>query len=292
MSLASTAFESRNYAEAYRYYSKYLEDDSGSYLAWMGKGTSAGWQSTFFEPRLAEMRTCYAKAIETAPPDRREAIGQGTAIAEAELISAFSRLCNNNLIQMLPTAGSDATGVPDIWNHHLKVGNEMLRILEEAHMTLPDNADIMCLIIDICGGWIEGVQYTDHTTVRFNSNPKRFVCLTDEAERILREKISLYADKVQKLVPEYIPRQFNKPSSGCFVATCVCDTPNHPYVYLLRRLRDEKLCKSVGGRYCISVYNEYGPGLASFIQGKPRLKKILMLSLIRPLATMAAKVLN
>lgn len=66
---------------------------------------------------------------------------------------------------------------------------------------------------------------------------------------------------------------------GCFVATAVFGGYDVPEVRTLRRFRDERLSKSPGGRWFIRSYYSVGPHLASAVNGKPRVKRVLRVAL-------------
>jgi len=52
---------------------------------------------------------------------------------------------------------------------------------------------------------------------------------------------------------------------GCFVATAVYGSYDHPSVVVLRRFRDQRLSVSRGGRTFIRAYYRFGPALARFV---------------------------
>lgn len=290
MRLASAAIEAQNYAEAYRYSNKCLEHDPDSYLAWMGKGTSAGWLSTFLQSRLSEMSACYARALQLAPVDRRAGLPNGMAVAKAQVVDGFFRACKSALLQALPTAGVGAGGIPHIWAHYVGLCGEMLQILEEVHQSLPEpHPDILRLIIEICADNLTGVKYTDYTTVRFNSYASRAVFLVGEFEEATRKKMLGYADKLKAIEPGFVAPQINKASPDCFIATCVCGSADHPHVVALRRFRDTRLQRCLVGRRLIAIYHEYGPHVAALIQHRRHLKRILAELIVHPLAIFVSK---
>ena len=56
-------------------------------------------------------------------------------------------------------------------------------------------------------------------------------------------------------------------NEDCFVITAIYDgNHRHPNVQKLRRWRDEKLIKSIGGRFIIDIYYNIGPGLARVVK--------------------------
>ncbi len=59
---------------------------------------------------------------------------------------------------------------------------------------------------------------------------------------------------------------------GCFVATTVYGTYEHPDVRTLRAYRDGTLRRSFVGRRFIRWYYQYGPGLAHYLEGVPRIQ--------------------
>lgn len=62
--------------------------------------------------------------------------------------------------------------------------------------------------------------------------------------------------------------KIQKPSSGCFVATAVYGSYNHPDVIELRRFRDEILHDSMCGSALVSLYYRYGPVFARYLRDR------------------------
>ena len=62
--MAENAINSRNYAEAYQYYTKIVEEQPNNWKAIWGKGKSAAWQSTLANTRSAELYQAVNKVIE------------------------------------------------------------------------------------------------------------------------------------------------------------------------------------------------------------------------------------
>lgn len=60
---------------------------------------------------------------------------------------------------------------------------------------------------------------------------------------------------------------------GCFVATAVYGSYDHPSVVVLRRFRDDRLAPSVVGRSFIAAYYRVGPWCARMVAPHARLKK-------------------
>ena len=67
----------------------------------------------------------------------------------------------------------------------------------------------------------------------------------------------------------------DKSQSGCFVATAVYGSYEHPSVMILRNFRDTRLATNVAGRLLISAYYRHGPRLAHAISPHPFTKKCI-----------------
>jgi tetratricopeptide (TPR) repeat protein len=72
--LARTATQSRNYREAYEYFTRVLEADADNWEAWAGKAEASGLMAGPQEVRLQEIVTCFANALQSAPEQEREGI--------------------------------------------------------------------------------------------------------------------------------------------------------------------------------------------------------------------------
>ena len=66
--------------------------------------------------------------------------------------------------------------------------------------------------------------------------------------------------------------KIQKPSSGCFVATAVYGSYDHPDVIKLRQFRDDMLLTSELGSSLVSFYYRYGPILARHLRERKKLK--------------------
>lgn len=66
-------------------------------------------------------------------------------------------------------------------------------------------------------------------------------------------------------------------SSGgnCYIATMAYGDYDHPQVIILRKFRDNVLCKSVLGRSFINFYYRFSPKIVEQLQGKDRLNKLI-----------------
>lgn len=292
LTLARVAMSAGNLNDAYSHFNRALEEDPGCSDAWMGKGTAAGLMSTFFEPRLAEMRVCFSQAVDTAAVKDKAQFKVKKATASLQVVDLFFPVCTNALLTTLPTAGVDTNGVAPAWGHYLTICDQMLATLDEVITTLPDEPAALRLIVAISANIIAGVIYTDMTTVRFNNYVPRAMSVTPEVEQQLREKIAACSEKLRVLDPSFIIPNPTKATPGCFVATCVCGSEDHPAVLVLRQFRDQRLRHTSCGRWFIEIYEQHGPKLAALIRPCPRVKRMVLLAVITPASKFARTVLN
>ena len=91
--LATTAFESSNYAEAENYCNRAIEMDATGYKSWFLKAKTVGWSSTYDNPRIKEAAHSFCKAIDFAPEKETEEI-KNEAVEELKRLGlAHMELC-------------------------------------------------------------------------------------------------------------------------------------------------------------------------------------------------------
>lgn len=96
--MAKTAFEASNNEEAENYANKVIELDTNNYEAWLIKGKAAGWQSTMANIRFSESISCFEKAIEFAPEDKKEEIKKETIDEARKLLNSLNQLACGHYI--------------------------------------------------------------------------------------------------------------------------------------------------------------------------------------------------
>jgi len=96
LKLAENAIKSENYKEAEDYCNRILEIETKNYTAWVIKGKAAGWQSTIANNRIDESITCFSKAFEFVPEDKRNDVINDVTTEIINLSNAMlSQSCNN-----------------------------------------------------------------------------------------------------------------------------------------------------------------------------------------------------
>lgn len=96
LKMAENALSVENNEEAESYCNKIIEIDITNYRAWLIKGQAAGWQSTLRNPRLSESVSAFAKAIENAPEDEKEAVKEEAVDQITRLTNAMLSLRTDN----------------------------------------------------------------------------------------------------------------------------------------------------------------------------------------------------
>lgn len=90
---------------------------------------------------------------------------------------------------------------------------------------------------------------------------------------------------ITKILDDYIEEAEKK--KKCYIATAIMKNPNHPYVILLRKYRDDVLTNSFIGRKLIDFYYLYSPTIAQAISQHNFLRKMSLYLIIRPFTFVA-----
>jgi tetratricopeptide (TPR) repeat protein len=72
MKIGDLAYESKNFSEAYAYYTKIIETTPNNCWAVFKKGKAGGWQSTKGNSRFSEAIVFFTHAIDLAPEAEKE----------------------------------------------------------------------------------------------------------------------------------------------------------------------------------------------------------------------------
>lgn len=141
--LGQAAEDAGNHVEAYAYFTKVLELDPRNVDAWIGKGTSAGWQSNLIASRLDEMLSCYNKALLATDNDGlKEVVKLQAAITILQVAKAFFDMSTEHTIQFV--------SVPTAKFEHIDRCKEIIHACEKAYEFDPELNEIPNFIVDIC----------------------------------------------------------------------------------------------------------------------------------------------
>lgn len=102
--------------------------------------------------------------------------------------------------------------------------------------------------------------YEDGQVVFVDGDPLQFSAGDDD-----QQSLDDYSDGPTPFEDDEEETDHGSGGGGCFVATAAYGDRLHPEVVALRRFRELRLRKSMGGRALISIYGVIGPVLARFV---------------------------
>lgn len=193
MELAKAAADANNPKEAYRYYTKVLEHDPRSAIAWVGKGEAAGWMSTVQEIKTTEMVSAFNNAMNFASEEENPVLQKNCADAINRVTSACYAIAREHATKFF-------VRVPSVWPDYVKTCALLLSALEIGNLYDPDNQTTIENIIHISADNIKGIPFDPGL---FGITFGR-VHVTKEYEAKLRSKIDEYAVKMYRLNPGYV----------------------------------------------------------------------------------------
>ncbi len=254
--LAETAFESRNFTDAIKYYSQILENDSQNYTAWFYKGLSNGWQAN-----VRETIECYKNAIKIA--------GQNYPVL-SHFADELATLAYSYVM-----AAQKKVGKFREWDALIEVSKKGFEIFEFAwqmhpslhiaHLADSAKAEIIETTVDTIG---QGLLVEGAIILEKKDQKK---------ERLIWEQ------RAKSMDPNW-----KKAEKNCFVATATMGDFDHPYVLELRYFRDHFLLTNKLGKISISIYYFISPGLANYISHRPALRKISLFFIVKPAVAISA----
>ncbi len=279
--LARAAEDAGNHEEAYGYFTEALEIDPENYEAWFGKAVAAGWMSTLARFRMPEMTQGIWKATDYSPEDKKEELRSKACVSLNDVTVAYHNLAREHLIECVP---NDA----DLWVEYLEQCETILSVLEVAYEYDPENLQVMKNIINVCKDNIEGIEYLDNTKLDpFGYPVSRLRDCGPEYEAILKEKMALYEEQIEKHEPSYDTPEIEKAKHRCFIATATMGNYDDPRVRLLRRFRDNWIEKRMGGRVFIKHYYRLSPPVANAIAGNETLRYLSYCLIVYPVTILA-----
>lgn len=289
--LANTALESKNYSQAYDYYSTLLESDTNNKAFWIGKAISAAYLSTLEHMRFSETIVYIKAAIklqELTEFEKNEVSRELVSIAESKIresIKNFDKEVENEFNALQIPAGTlysvnQTRKLPIIYN----VGQKYRpAIIEHFDLLI-----LACELQPTIENYLSIHKNMNYLFIQSESRRNFFGALNSATELNSRIK-KIWDDaekKIHELDPNYkvISMSPQASSSGCFIATATTGDYNHPTVVQLRNFRDNTLENYVLGRKFIQFYYRNSPPIADYISQRQLLKIILYFSFIKPLS--------
>jgi len=289
LTLGMNAEKSKNYQEAYKYYTQILEHNENA-DAWLGKGRCAGWLSTVQSERITESINGINAGIDIyrreSPKDLPEIIHQ-SALNLILITLAYTSTVSSYLSQKFtieskvtgPLAPPGLNGIRavalensaketvsnEFWENH----RQYIEAGVFGAWNLNNAGDIANIIARI----IETIQGTKGIHKQFK------LSFIDRLNPITQRIIALY--------PTWILPKNNDNNNDCFIATATMGDFDHPYVISLRRFRDLNLLPYPTGIKFVNFYYRFSPYFADIISKSKNLRHISLFLLIKPLAEMA-----
>ncbi|WP_260524190.1 tetratricopeptide repeat protein [Serratia sp. PL7] len=252
LALARSASMAGNHNEAIEYYNKVLEIQPNDFTAWFGKGQAAGWLSSIASFRFGEMLVGFENAIRFSNDDIK--LKKECAEQINEIVTTCYGMCRKHI--------NEFVALPDMWSNYIVQCSEILSAYEEAHNYDESNEIIIRNIITVCEDNISGIAYSDP----YDNNNSKSVFLSEDYEKLMRDMILTYGNKLKELDPNYqIPNPSAAKPSACFVVTATMGDSNNNVVNSLREFRDSVLSKSRMGSLFITWYYKEGPGIAKVV---------------------------
>lgn len=280
LGMARTAEAANNVDEAVTYYNRVLEMDPNLAEAWIGKGRSAGLQSTLVHLRISESIVAFNHAIANTPVQHREEVINTCADETNRLVAT--------IYGMSVRQAHDFAALDGQWAAHIGRVTQLLQALETVRTWRPDNKTTLENIVTLCAQLIEGVQY-----VGFDRTPK-VNFLVPQFEQAMRTQMLSAANRLAEIDPHFeIPNPVaKKPASACFVVAATMGSEDHPTVHTLRQFRDRWLNKRGWGRDLISLYYQKGPAAAHYIRHRKLARVVTYAVFVAPAAAVASLILS
>ncbi len=287
--LADTAYEAKNYEQAYQYYSRLLEADPSDELAWAVKGLSAGWTSTPDNQKLDELIV-----------NVRQAFKNGLSASQKEWVVDEALAAARNYVKKAETSFDE--GVREFDKKEIAPG-VLLAVHKTGRLSYQlDHGNKQA------PGWLRAIEVMEFAcesapaSKRYRqtiaeidkllAHSKRNVNYLEAGHRQHRllQKRQELVQKAKKLDSRFVSQPVaNANGGGCFIATATLGDHDHPFVVELRNFRDEVLLRRSSGRTVVRVYYTFSPPITAFIRNRPRLRLLSLKLLIYPVVQFARK---
>lgn len=151
MKLAKAAEDAGNHEEAYAFYGKVLEVESGNAEAWLGRAIAAGWGSNLRHDRLGEMASGIEQAIVHADETEQEALKRRGSIAVAEVVLGYFKLSASHTREFIT--------VDSAWPEHVERCVSMIAAMKKAISWTPADRGLLDGALAIVDSLLKGVEY-------------------------------------------------------------------------------------------------------------------------------------
>lgn len=294
--LANTALESKNYIQAYDYFSKLLEADVNNNKYWIGKAISAAHLSTIEQMRLSETIACIKTANKLqvlTGKEKTELSRELITIVESKILE-YIKLFDKEVEKEFNALQIPAGTLYAV--HQTRKLSITLSVGQKYRPAIVEYLDLLVLACELNPTKDNYLSIHRNMNYLFEQSKSRgnfFGTLNEATE--LNKKIKDIWDKAERKIKQIDPTisiTNNSPqtSSGCFIATASTGDYNHPTVVQLRLFRDNILETTSLGRKFIKFYYRNSPPIAEYISQKRVLKKIIYWSFIKPLSVLTKSI--
>lgn len=290
--LARVAMQSKNYTQAYEYYSKLLETNLNDKSLWKGKAIASAYLSTLDNPRIIEAVASIKASMEFSDFTEEEKrnlsteliniaeikVNQGLSFINQEIDKRFNeKQMGTFTMQPIHQTGKILIQM-EVGKKYRTALTDTFELIELAYQLYPTDTNIR-----------KQFELMNKVFIHSKANQNYFGALnnlTAENTRInifwINAKKKLLNVSPGAQVQSSSPQVDN--NSGCFIATATTGSYNHPTVMQLRHFRDNTLQNYNWGRKFIKFYYRNSPPIADFISQNELLKIIIYRSFIKPLS--------
>lgn len=288
--LAKSAIGSKNYQQAFDYYSKLLEYDATKSQYWVGKGIASGWLSTPESPRFEELVSCIITAGEfkSISNDEKLTISEEVInIAESKIKDTLYHIDK----EVTKEFDLKPMGTGTLYSVHqtaklsiqLSIGNKYsptlikaIDAVQFAYKLESTEKSLNALIKQI-----DLIFQHSANNVNYFKTHKEAGNRFEQMQQVRTDA----ATKLKEINPNAeVPASPSGSNSGCFIATAAAGDINHPSVIQLRYFRDSYLMRYSFGQKFIAKYYKHSPPIANKIRDNGFLKRATYYLLVKPLS--------
>ena len=293
--LAKTALQSKNYEQAYDYYSKLLEQDIDNKDFWVGKAIASGYSSTLDKMRILEtisLVNAAAQIQEFSDSEKISLSNELMLIADKKIIEGIRWIDSEierkfNLLQIPAGTLYEVHKIRKL-SIQIAVGNEY----RPAILEIFELMELSCKLNPTKENFEKIIKYLNMMFDHSKRNVDYFGGLNDATD-LNKKTLDIWnnaSNKIKEIDPNaQVIQNTPQSSSGCFIATAAAGDYNHPSVLQLRYFRDDFLNNYVIGRLFIQFYYRNSPPIADYISSRPIIKKMVFDYFIKPFSRFTEK---
>ena len=201
MKIGDLAYESKNFSEAYAYYTKIIETTPNNCWAVFKKGKAGGWQSTKGNSRFSEAIVFFTHAIDLAPEAEKEKI-MSDVIHEIKLIGLATISLQCDPFITYPSQ-EEANGLM----REIQTIND--KVVQFSQKYSVDFGDFLELVADkinsgVVSAWVDKIAPEYHGIKPGKNDLFKFLERIDFCILIIRKAIEISGNYGEKNIPRYV----------------------------------------------------------------------------------------